>query len=429
MTLDTYILPDWLSSKFDRPIAVFGGGTSGVAASDLLLGLGAEVEIFDERGEDASRRGFSPEDAERFGLAVSSPGFAVGHAWLRVAQEAGLEVVPESDLGASLWAGPIIGITGTNGKTTLTEFLAHAFASAGMEAFACGNIGTPMSRLLADGRNREAIAVCEVSSFQAEQARRLRADYVLWTNFDEDHLDRHGSLRSYFESKLRLVELLRGEDAFYDASVLEHAKAFGLELPQGGLVEANRPPEELGVSGTLFECLPERSTYLMARALWLRMKLAEDELIEAANTFQKSPHRMELIDNIGGTLFWDDSKATNFHAVYGALERFERPVVWIGGGKDKGGDVERFVRRIAPSLHSAHLLGQTASRLAEAFSELGVAARVYESLDDATAGALQAAESGSNILLSPGFASLDMFEGYSQRGEAFGKAINNLKEQ
>lgn len=428
MSLQTTSLPEWLKSRLNVPVAIFGRASSGQAASALLEGLGCECHVYDERSESAAFQSFGSEDASRYKLVVCSPGFAIDHPWLCAAREAECEIVPELDLGASLWKGPIVVITGTNGKTTLTEFLTSAFSSAGIEAYACGNIGRPISSLIADDFNREAIAVCEVSSFQAELTKRLHADSLLWTNFDEDHLDRHKSLESYFKSKYSLVKLQRGSTFLYDESVKLSAEEFNCEVPRGGLIEQGIGPAELGIAGTIFETLPELNTYLIARALWLRMGLDEGELIEAANNFKKSPHRMELIENREGISYWDDSKSTNFHAVYGALERFKNPVVWIGGGKNKGGDLPRFVAKLSPKIQSAHLIGETSIKLAPAFEEHGVPVRVYEDLDDAVAGASAVAESGSNILLSPGFASLDMFDGYSQRGEAFRRAISHLSD-
>lgn len=428
MNLQTTGLPVWIKSRLDAPVAIFGRASSGQAASALLEGFGAECHVFDERAESPSMKSFGVEEAQRYKLVVCSPGFASDHPWLIAARDAGCEIVPELDLGGSLWNGPIVVITGTNGKTTLTEFLTAAFNSAGIDAYACGNIGRPISSLIADDFNREAIAVCEVSSFQAELTKRLHADSLLWTNFDEDHLDRHKSLQSYFQSKYSLVKCLRGGTFLYDGSVMRSAEEYGCDVPVDGLVEQGISPAELGVAGTIFETFPELNTYLIARALWSRMGLDEGELIEAANNFQKSPHRMELIENRNGVSYWDDSKSTNFHAVYGALERFENPVIWIGGGKHKGGDLPRFVANLSPRIHSAHLIGETSIKLAPAFEEHGVSVRVYEDLEEAVAGASAVAESGSNILLSPGFASLDMFDGYSQRGEAFRRAISHLSD-
>ncbi|EDY80418.1 UDP-N-acetylmuramoylalanine--D-glutamate ligase [Verrucomicrobiia bacterium DG1235] len=421
-------LPDWLKTRLDAPVAIFGRASSGQAANNLLESFGCECHVFDQGHEDEAWRSFGAEKAQQYKLVVCSPGFSADHPWLVAARSVGCEVVPELDLGASLWRGPIVVITGTNGKTTLTEFITSAFSSAGIEAYACGNIGRPISSLVADDCNLEAIAVCEVSSFQAEITKRLHADSLLWTNFDEDHLDRHKSLESYFKCKYTLTQLQRGDVFLFDESVKEFGERFNYAIPDEGLIDSSLDALELGVAGTVFETLPERNTYLIARALWLRMGLDEGELIEAANNFKKSPHRMELIVNQDGISYWDDSKSTNFHAVYGALKRFENPVVWIGGGKNKGGDLPRFVARVASSISSAHLIGETSAELAAAFEEHGVPVRVYEDLEEAVAGANAMAESGSNILLSPGFASLDMFEGYSQRGEAFRRAISHLSD-
>ncbi|MBC2608199.1 UDP-N-acetylmuramoyl-L-alanine--D-glutamate ligase [Pelagicoccus albus] len=421
-------LPKWLAPLVSSPVAIFGSASSGQAASNLLEGFGCECDVFDQKHGDPAFSVFDETVADRYKLVVVSPGFPADHPWLEAAKAAKCKVVPEIDLGASMWKGSLVVITGTNGKTTLTEFLSAAFSSAGIEAYACGNIGRPISSLVAEGCNLEAVAVCEVSSFQAELCQHLHADSLLWTNFDEDHLDRHKTLENYFRTKYHLVDLQRGDVFLFDESVKEYGEQLGLEIPEGGLVEDTLSASEMGVSGTIFETLPERNTYLIARSLWLSMGLDEGELIEAANNFKKSPHRMELIENRDGISFWDDSKSTNFHSVYGALKRFENPVVWIGGGKNKGGDLQRFAKRVTGQLRSAHLIGETAEELAAAFREHELPTHVYEDLDQAVAGAVADAESGTNILLSPGFASLDMFDGYSQRGEAFRRAISHLSD-
>lgn len=427
MSEEGTVLPEWLKAGLTKPIAVFGQGMSGQASRDLLGSLGIACDLFDERHASESFRVFTPELAKAYSIAIPSPGFPYGHPWLEACRGEGVEIVPEMELGAAFWKGPIVAITGTNGKTTLTEFLTQAFGSAGMEAYACGNIGRPLSRLVVEGCNPEAIAVCEVSSFQAEISSRLPIDTLLWTNFDEDHLDRHESLEVYFDCKYKLFGQAESQRIFFDASVAESAKQFGKDLPESGLIDENADPVSLGIGGTIFDSPPELFTYLMARALWNDWGLSEDELVEAAHAFKKPPHRMELVSIRDGVSYWDDSKATNFHAVLGAFKRFENPVLWIGGGKNKGGDIERFAKRIAPQIVSAHLIGETAEEMKGVFAELGVETQVYSDLEGAVAGARLQAEPGSNILLSPGFASLDMFDGYTQRGEVFRRAINSLE--
>ena len=422
-------IPEWLDHFLEKPVAVFGAGASGKAASLLLRKLGAETVLYDEAASDGSTSKFSSEAAEQHELVIHSPGFAIDHPWLETARKAGCLLLTEFDLGAVFWNGPVIAVTGTNGKTTLVEFLSVAFRCAGIEAYVAGNIGIPLSQLMADGYNREAIAICEVSSFQAGCSQKLEPDYVLWTNFAEDHLDRHASLEAYFRSKYRLVEQMRSDVLLYGESVRKYGQRFGLRLPQSGLVTDDLLSEELGIAGTCFSTLPEKKNYLMARALWPRMGLEEEKIIEAAHAFRKSPHRMELVRSLDGISFWDDSKATNYHAVLGGMDRFSQPVIWIGGGKSKGGDVARFAEGLADHVSEAHVIGETKEMLGDDLRAKGVETHLHDTVEEATREAFANATSGDNILLSPGFASHDMFEGYAHRGEVFKKSVNSLSEK
>ena len=422
-------IPTWLVEGYEKPVAVFGAGVTGRSVLKWLTVLSVDAVLYDEKdGEGVSGR-FDETVADEHRLVVVSPGFSENHKWLELARSRGLRVVTECDLGAAYWRGPIIAITGTNGKTTLTEFLTFAFRSSGIEAFAVGNIGEPLCSALADEKNPEAVAVCEISSFQSRALKYFKPDYVLWTNFDEDHLDHHGDLRSYFESKYRLLELAGEHATIYGAGISGYADRYGLPLDADGKVDEKGSPEELGLAGSVFETQPELRSYLMARALWQRMGLSENELVEAAHSFKKSPHRMELIRMIDGISFWDDSKATNFHAVYGGMSRFKESVIWIGGGKDKGGDVSLFAERISGGIEAAYLIGETSEKLERLLSAHGVPCSTFESLESAVESAFAKAASGQHILLSPGFASFDMFSGYSERGEVYRKAVNALKER
>ncbi len=422
-------IPQWLDEGLSFPVAVLGNGISGKAASQLIRKLGGTVVLYDEKGGNGISTTFGSQEAKGHRLIVHSPGFAEDHQWLEVARSEGCSLCTEFDLGASLWRGPLVAVTGTNGKTTLVEFLSVAFRCGGIEAYVAGNIGIPLSKLIADDFNREAISICEVSSFQAASSRRLKPDYVLWTNFAEDHLDRHRSLETYFKSKYRLFEQMRGDIFQYGESVHRYGLRFGLRLPESGLVSDHILPESLGIASTGFASLPERKNYLMARALWLRMGLEEAEIIEAAHSFRKSPHRMELVKSVDGISFWDDSKATNYHAVLGGLDRFSQPVIWIGGGKSKGCDVQPFAEGLAGNVSEAHVIGETKEALCDDLKAKGIKTHPHDTIEEATQVAFANASTGDNILLSPGFASHDMFEGYIHRGEVFKKAVNNLSSK
>ncbi|HVT74392.1 MAG TPA: Mur ligase family protein, partial [Lacunisphaera sp.] len=180
-----------------RPVAVFGAGVSGLGVRELLARIGGVGEVYDEHAAAASSR-FTPEHAARHGLVVYSPGFAPRHPWLAIARAAGCRCLGELDFASLFWPGELLAITGTNGKTTLTEFLAHALALAGRPAHVAGNVGYPLSRFVVEQAGRAGIAVCEVSSFQAETLEFLRPSAVLWTNFAEDHLERHAGMDDYF---------------------------------------------------------------------------------------------------------------------------------------------------------------------------------------------------------------------------------------
>src|ERR1043166_3705941 len=195
------VVPRFLQQHFAQPVAVFGGGVSGQGVTELLTALGARGLLYDVKGLE-----FTATAARQHTLVVFSPGFAPNHPWLEIARRAGATCMGELDFASLFWTGRVIAITGTNGKTTLTEFLTHALRSVGCRATATGNVGYSFSRLAAEteGGGPEMTAVCEVSSFQAETLTHFRADASLWTNFAEDHLDRHGTLEAYFPGKGQL---------------------------------------------------------------------------------------------------------------------------------------------------------------------------------------------------------------------------------
>jgi UDP-N-acetylmuramoylalanine--D-glutamate ligase len=422
-----FLIPEFLKPLLAQPVAVFGGGVSGRAVLALVAKLGAEAVLYDEKQPEA-RRTFGDADAARHKLVVFSPGFAPGHAWLERARKAGATCLGELDFASLLWRGTIIAITGTNGKTTLTEFLTHALKSVKRDACATGNVGYPFSALVAetDGGVFDKIAVCEVSSFQAETFQYFRADSALWTNFAEDHLERHPGLAAYFEAKWRVFECTIGGEMFAGSSVQRHATELGRVLPPETCIVTEDEPGNVLLAGTPFEHYPQRENFLLAAAWWHRAGLREEDLYAAAQSFRLGRHRLTRVATAEGVVYWNDSKATNFHAVEGALANFSAPVLLIAGGKSKGGDIAGFVRRIAPSLKHAFLIGETRAALAGACIIYDVPHTLCATLDHAVQRAAETAVSGDHVLLSPGFASLDMFRNYEDRGQQFEQLVNNL---
>lgn len=420
--------PAFLQPLLQRPVAILGGGVSGRGAARLALNLGAEVRLYDLQSPDPSLRDFSPSLASHHALVVFSPGFPPTHPWLASAHNAGCVCLNELDFASTLWRGSVVAITGTNGKTTLTSFLAHALLSLGRDVAAVGNIGLSFADFVADrdGGGPDSLALCEVSSYQAETLRHFRADAALWTNFAEDHLERHGDLPSYFNAKWRLLERTIGGHVHVGSSVQRHALAYGQSLPAEACVSTDPAPGDLLLQGTPFAHDPQRENFLLAAAWWRGVGLRESTLYAAARTFTLAPHRLQPVAERHGVTFWDDSKATNFHAVEAALTRFPSPVLLLLGGKSKGGDIAAFVHRIAPRVKHAFLLGETRHVLATFCGSHHLPYTLCDSLADAVQHASTTAVPGDHVLLSPGFSSFDQFTSYQDRGTQFTLLVNNM---
>lgn len=419
--------PEFLKSRLTAPVAILGGGVSGRAVGELLAALGAKGRLFDEKASSGGET-FRDDEARAHALVIYSPGFAPTHPWLHLARARGALCLSEIDFASLFWRGSVVAITGTNGKTTLTEFLTHALRSIGRDATATGNVGFPFARLVAErgGGAPDSVAVCEISSFQAETMHHFRADAALWTNFAEDHLERHASMEEYFMAKWRLFERTLGGDVFAGSSVQQWATQLGQTLPPDACVSTLGQGGDVLLRNTVFAEYPQRENFLLAAAWWRASGFREGALYTAAQTFKLGPHRLAKVVEHEGVTWWNDSKATNFHAAEAALEQFRTPVRLIAGGKAKGGDIRAFVQRVAPKVSHVYLLGETAPVLAAACEAQKVPHTSAGTLSACVAAAAAQAQPGDHVLLSPGFASLDQFRGYDDRGSQFEQLVRQL---
>lgn len=417
--------PSEIGAQLARPVAIFGAGVSGQGVQALLAALGATGVVFDEQAA-GGRREFTAAETATHGLVVFSPGFPPTHRWLVTARAAGCLCLGELDFASLFWRGELIAITGTNGKTTLTEFLAHALKAAGRRVAATGNVGYPFSRLVVERSADTDVAVCEVSSFQAETLQYLRPTATFWTNFAEDHLERHDGMGDYFAAKWRLAERTPPAAFLAGTSVAAYAGHAGRELSAGAAIATENQPEDPRLAGSVFARYPQRENFILVAAWWRRAGLPDELLYDAARSFALGRHRMTRVGEKQGVTFWNDSKATNFHAVEAALTGFAAPVLWIGGGKGKGGDLAGFIQRIAARVRHAFLIGETGPALAGFCRQAQVPCTASPDLGSAVRSAFAIAASGDQILLSPGFASFDMFSGYDDRGRQFEELVENL---
>ena len=438
-----------------KNILVVGLGLSGLASARFLAGRGASVKATDQRTaeklgpeirelEEAGVEfylGRHPQEIfSRADLIVVSPGVPLTLEPLARAREEGVPVVGEMGLAVSLIEDlPLVAVSGTNGKSTTTALIAHLLERAGKKVFLGGNIGRPLIEYLMIDQKAE-VGVIEVSSYQLETMPRFAPKVAVLTNLSPDHLDRHGSFAAYAAAKARLWAdlgrddwLLINRDDPASTTLARDSRTsiltFGLTRAEGpGASPAYRARAFLsnGVGGTAEVDvsgwkLPgnHNQENLMAALLaaWL-MGAEPDSMGQALVSFKALAHRLEWVGAIKGVDFYDDSKATNVISAAKAVAGFDRPVILIGGGLDKGAGYAELVEAGKGRLKAAVLIGQAAGLMARELKDVAPVHQAGE-LKKAFALCLELAQAGDVVLLAPACASFDQFENYKQRGQAF----------
>lgn len=410
-----------------RKVAVFGAGLSGRAAARLCEAVGIECRVYDEGGQGDCRE-FSEADVDQYDGFIFSPGFAAEHPWRIVAEASDRLCFSELGFAMWIWRGKVLGVTGTNGKTTVTTLLKCALEALGQKAVTAGNIGYPLSDLwLEHGLDDNVWAVCEISSFQAELPLGIELEGLVWTNFAEDHLDRYPSMQAYFEAKANLLNCLQSGGR---AVLGESVKAWDPDLKRFDAVQYQTEETHLSIQSP-FATYPQAENFKLVAQLWAQLGLPSDVLTTAANSFQLAPHRLTQVAEWDGVCFWNDSKATNFSAALAALDATEGPIYWIAGGQSKGGDLAAFAHEAAGFAEAIYLYGDVADEMALALKNTTPQVEQHPRFTDAVIAASKAArEKGSaSVLLSPGFASFDQFTSYAARGESFISTVLSLKDQ
>ena len=430
-----------------KHIAILGAGRSGRAAAALARREGARVSVWDLAGAEAFKDmpvgvEIHPETCVEHGvdsacdLLVVSPGIdTYGPFVAAFAPHAG-EVIGEVEFASRFHQGKIIGITGTNGKTTTTELVSRILAHAGLDGTACGNYGIPFSEVVMMQHAPAAVSL-ELSSFQLETIRTLRPDVAVWLNFAPDHMDRYPTVEAYRAAKLRIFTNLRPQDT----AVVRSGE--GLSLPECRLVTFSTTDPEadwfsdghvvIHRGGTLLDMqndtalrgLHNAENAMAAMAACAALGISAATMREALHGYAPPPHRCELVRTLDGVEYLNDSKATNLHALESALRSQTRPVVLIAGGKDKGLDYAPVIPVLCEKALAAVTFGQIARPLASLFAQ-AVPCEPVSTLADAVKVARGLAPRGSTILLSPGTSSFDQFNGYEQRGNTFRDIVHQL---
>jgi len=414
-----------------RDVIVYDDKPEAVAATAEQLG----VELFDSTSETQIKSGI--KEATSF---ISSPGMPPSHQLNVFALQSGIPILSELDLGACFDDRPLIGITGTNGKTTVTEMTTQMLNHSGVKAAAVGNTEVPLVSAIDDPIGYEAFVV-EASSFSLERTQLFRPAAAAWLNFAPDHLDWHGSLDAYALSKSKIWANQQQNDfaiaPYVDdaidpwlAGVRAQLVTFGL---QGGDVHCSGPDliahseRLLSLSDMRLKRPHDLLNACAAASLALTMEVPSQSIAEVLSTFKGLEHRMEQIAEFAGIRFFNDSKATTPHATIAALNGFDNAVL-IVGGRNKGLDLSS-LSEIAPALRGVVVIGESGPALVEMFDRV-VPTVVAKSMEDAVTVASElAAPLGSDVVLSPACASFDWYSNYIERGNDFKKAVSELQAE
>ena len=438
-------------------VLVVGMKKSGLASAQLLGRLGARVRATDLKPLD--ELGEAAEVLERLAIpfelqtpavflecdaVVISPDVPADLAPLEEARARGVNVIGEVELAASYLKGRAIGVTGSNGKTTTTSLIGHILRAAGLETQVGGNIGTPVTAMIAtsyeDGWN-----VLELSSFQLETTADFHAHVGLALNVTQNHLDRHHTFENYAAAKARLFRNMTASDfailnaddpvtAGYASQTAATVEWFsgtreverGAHLRGQELVLDGKPLMEAGE-------IPLRGRHnvenvLAASIAAARAGVKSDMIAAAVRTFQAVEHRLEFVRKVGGIDFYNDSKATSVDATLKALDAFSGGLWVILGGKDKGLDFSALREPLERKAHAALLIGAAAPKLVR---QLRGAVPLVESgtLEAAIQYGYQNGREGDTVLLAPACASFDQFRSFEHRGEAFKQIVNQLERE
>jgi UDP-N-acetylmuramoylalanine--D-glutamate ligase len=390
---------------------VLGLARSGRAAQAALAANGVEVSVADRTlGNDTDLGLLDGVD-----VLVKSPGVPGEAPLVVAARERGIAVWSEVELASRLLENPLVGVTGTNGKTTTTALLGAMLAAP-----TAGNIGTALSEHVGSSLPQLPIVV-ELSSFQLEDIDTFRPRIAVLLNLEPDHLDRHGTFEAYRAAKLRIFENQTAEDL---ALV---PRGFG-PIPGAARRIEFSADDELPAE-PLIPGRHNRENAAAATAAARAFGRHDDEIAETLSAFPGVPHRLELVAEIDGVRYVNDSKATNTAAARQALTAFDAPLHLILGGSLKGERFDEFAQDVArANVVTAYLIGEAAEPLAEDLGYASVPFFFATTLERAVAEAASAAQGGDVVLLSPACASYDQFKDFEHRGEEFRRLVENLQE-
>lgn len=438
----------------DKNIMVVGLGKSGMAACELLEKRQARVCLYDGK-EDLDTSAYTvpvylgsiPEVVlQTLDCAVFSPGVPLDIPVAEQLRQHQIPIVGEIELAFWQEQGVVVGITGTNGKTTTTTLTGEIMKAYREQTFVVGNIGNPYTKEV-EKTTADSFTVAEISSFQLETIDSFRPKVSAILNITPDHLNRHKTMACYIDTKFLITKNQTREDLcvlnYEDEILRERADSLpctveffsskqkianGLyqnenhDIVDGATDEVLMNMSESNIPGD-HNCENIMAAILITRRLGVPMDL----ILQTVKNFQAVEHRVEFVKNVAGVDYYNDSKGTNPDAAIKGIQSMSKPTVLIGGGYDKGGEFDEWIASFDGKVKRLLLMGETSKKIAETAERLGFHEyEMVESLQDAVLRAAKLAEEGDAVLLSPACASWDMFDSYEQRGTMFKEYVCRL---
>ncbi|MGB5847483.1 MAG: UDP-N-acetylmuramoyl-L-alanine--D-glutamate ligase [Ignavibacteriaceae bacterium] len=444
----------------NKKITIIGAVRSGVGAAKLIKKVGGIPFVSDMANEKLLKEfidelqeeniefetGGHTERVYNCEMMVVSPGVPNDASVLINARKNHISLISEVELSYRYCKGNIIAITGTNGKTTTTSLCGHVFNQCGCNTFVAGNIGLAFSEIALDVEENEFVAL-EVSSFQLDLIDKFKPKVAMILNITPDHLNRYDeSIDKYAASKQKIYEnqdsgdyliLNRDKGAVLKYLKDHKSKSFYFSLNDeldNGCFKKNQKIHLKKNGKEVFSCnvsdIKIKGEHNLANAMAVIcaakiFKLDNHKIIKALRAFEGVEHRLELVREIDGVKFFNDSKATNVDSVWYALKSFNEPILLILGGQDKGNDYEQIKVLVIERVKKIYAIGSSAEKIFSFFHSL-VKVEIKKSIGDVITTIINEAREGDVVLLSPACASFDMFDNYEHRGEVFKKAVNSL---
>lgn len=442
------------SNYFGKRTIVLGMGLSGRSAAEFLLFHGASVLGVDSNADHLSthaeisylrQKGLQvclekeAVNISHFDFLVLSPGIPHTHPLVQSAMQAGVPIIGEIELGCQAAKNRMVGITGTNGKTTVTLLITHVLQQAGIKAKALGNVSVPLTRELIS-LDPETIIVLELSSYQIESLFQRCLDTALLLNITPDHLDRYQTMEAYAKAKYDIQRALKPGGHFYleKKAANEYGHLLNEKIPllygyeQSSFIYSDG--EHVYRNGKMAFALPQDlknkkshdvENLLAAYSACADWGVDGNSFLNGYSTFKKPHHRIQFIAEHQGVCFYDDSKGTNLDAVIRAVHSLDGQIILIAGGVDKGAPYNPWIQEFKGKVKLICAIGQAAGKIRGQIDPQ-IPVLIFSTLDEAVKHGAQSAQPGEVVLLSPGCSSFDMFKNYEHRGEEFQRIVREI---